>query len=314
MFDLGTKDEYLGHCQLERGLSPHSVRAYRQDLDDFERWYRGTEGDVVSASECISRYLDYLRHKRLASASTVRRRIVTFKAFVVWLAKRNHEPAPNFAEINLSLRIPKRLPRPVDRPTIVSLLAQEYLSDVRGSETVSRRKGELIQTTTLAIRLLVATGLRIGELTQLRIEDVSTCAQRIRVRGKGNRERCVYVVNERLIVDLSRLVAARRSAADATPFIFINVHGKRLTEATFRKRLKRLASDRRLGTRVTPHQFRHSAATFLIEEGVDIRLVQRLLGHASIATTEIYTRVSDVTLVSAMRSADVLSTIGSEER
>jgi integrase/recombinase XerD len=165
------------------------------------------------------------------------------------------------------------------------------------------------QITGLIARLLIVTGLRIGELTSLRVCDVTGAATQIRVRGKGDRERTVYVANERLQTDFRRFLEDRCDAAGSQAWLFTNSMGDRLTAQAFRKRLRTLSRSLRIDPHLTPHQFRHSAATLLIEEGVDIRLVQRLLGHASIATTEIYTKVSDNSLSSAVSAADTLAKI-----
>lgn len=114
-----------------------------------------------------------------------------------------------------------------------------------------------------------------------------------------------------LLQDLSAYLAHRRERASPADFLFLNSRGARLTEPAFRKRLRAISADLSIAPHVTPHRFRHSAATMLIEEGVDIRLVQRLLGHASIATTEIYTKVSDTSLITAIRAADTLSKVDS---
>jgi integrase/recombinase XerD len=158
-------------------------------------------------------------------------------------------------------------------------------------------------------RLLVVTGLRIGEITGLDVGDVSGAASRIRVRGKGNRERTVYVTNERLLLDFQTYWEWRYRVAGAASCLFVNSLGRRLTAPAFRKRLRTVSKKLVVDPHLTPHRFRHSAATLLIEEGVDIRLVQRLLGHASIATTELYTKVSDNSLVAAIERADTLSQV-----
>ncbi len=134
-------------------------------------------------------------------------------------------------------------------------------------------------------------------------------ATQIRVRGKGNRERTVYVTNNRLQIDFRTYWERRSKSDDANAHLFLNSRGGRLSEPAFRKRLKQISKKLLIAPHLTPHRFRHSAATLLIEEGVDIRIVQRLLGHASISTTEIYTKVSDNSLVAAIERADTLAQV-----
>lgn len=131
----------------------------------------------------------------------------------------------------------------------------------------------------------------------------------IRVRAKGDRERTVYVANDRLQTDFRRFWEDRCDIAGSQAWLFTNANGNRLSAQVFRKRLRTLSKSLRIEPHLTPHRFRHSAATLLIEEGVDIRLVQRLLGHASIATTGIYTKVSGNSLSSAVATADTLAKV-----
>ena len=117
------------------------------------------------------------------------------------------------------------------------------------------------------------------------------------------------MANDRLQIDFRNYWEHRRDVAGSGAWLFTNSMGNRLTPQTYRKRLRTLSETLRIEPHLTPHRFRHSAATMLIEEGVDIRLVQRLLGHASIATTEIYTKVSDNSLSTAIVAADTLATV-----
>ena len=161
--------------------------------------------------------------------------------------------------------------------------------------------------------MMVATGVRVGELTNIRTPDIGDQGKQIRIMGKGNRERLVFVTNPRLLADLQRYLSLRSSlASPETTYLLVNKNGKRLTEQALRVRLKRLSKKLGISPHLTPHRFRHSAATLLIEEGVDIRVVQRLLGHSSIATTELYTHVSDASMVSALQTANTLGKLGSE--
>lgn len=192
-----------------------------------------------------------------------------------------------------------------------ALAAQAAAAADKISTVRAFTRGSTHQITGLVARLLVVTGMRIGELTSLNVGDVSGAASRIRVNGKGNRERTVYVTNERLLMDFRHYWEQRYKCAGTDACLFFNLKGNRLTAPAFRKRLRTVSKSLLVEPHLTPHQFRHSAATLLIEEGVDIRLVQRLLGHASIATTEIYTKVSDNSLVAAIERADTLAQVDS---
>ena len=309
----GDHIDYIDFCRNRRRLSHHSLRAYEQDLTCYSRWEDAQKGGpIVDEDEALIRFHQHLRKEGEVSPATTRRRIVTLKAFLKWRMKRDSKPMKSFADLELDLRLPRRLPRPVEREVLVEVLSSSPHITPRSDGLTSiaaGRPADQHQTTGLAIRLLIATGVRIGELTGLSIRDVLGTGGRIRVHGKGDRERFVYVTNEKLLADLNAYASVRFEHALPTDPLLVNVNGRRLSEPAFRKRLRKMSEVLELPAYVTPHQFRHTAATMLIEEGVDIRLVQRLLGHASITTTEIYTKVSDTSLKSAIERADTLATV-----
>jgi integrase/recombinase XerD len=159
------------------------------------------------------------------------------------------------------------------------------------------------------IKLLIVTGLRISELTNLKIQDVSTDAAQMIVRGKGNKERIVFVPNAELQDAFRRYCANRASHGAPKSPLFLNAVGRRLRSQTFRKRLRVLSHRLGIAPHLTPHRFRHTAATLLIEEGIDILMVQALLGHANLKTTLIYVRVSNHALQRALKRADILDVL-----
>lgn len=303
--------EFETYCKEQLGLSEHSLTAYAQDLRAF-RSYLALEN--VLAWPCQTDVIGYQRHLRecrMASPATIRRRLITLKSYFAWLQETDASARSPFNGLRLDLKIPKRLPRPVDRPTLTALFraSKGLIKPLVNEGAMSDRTYGTDQITSLVTRLLVVTGMRIGELTGLKVGDVSGAASRIRVKGKGNRERTVYVANERLLMDFRNYWEQRYNLAGSSAWLFTNSLGDKLTAPAFRKRLRTVSKSLFVEPHLTPHRFRHSAATLLIEEGVDIRLVQRLLGHASIATTEIYTEVSDNSLAAAIERADTLAQV-----
>lgn len=266
--------------------------------------------DPFSKDDILA-YHRHLRDELGAKHATIERRLVTLKSYFAWREDRNSALPSPFADVRISVRIPRRLPWPIDRDILRAVL------QAGGGPSATRSKPGADGTpsasqafvTLLIIKLLIVTGLRISELTNVRIRDVSPDGGQILVRGKGNKERIVFVPNRELQEEFQhfcRLCSERSSIA--TP-LFLNAVGRRLRAATFRKRLRALS--RRLGIEphLTPHRFRHSAATLLIEEGIDIRMVQALLGHANLKTTEIYVRVSNHALRRALERIDILDVL-----
>ncbi len=161
-------------------------------------------------------------------------------------------------------------------------------------------------TTLLGTALMVSTGLRVGELVAFRTTDIDTTNRTIQVMGKGRRERIVYLTDEWLTRLASAYQLTRQHLGTTHDRFLLNAHGAPLTTSTMRARLAKAGRGAGLQQHVTPHMLRHSAATQLIESGVNIRFVQRLLGHASLTTTEIYTHVTDQALRDAVLTAGVL--------
>ena len=295
-------DDFLRYCAVERRHSHHTVQAYTADLSDFRKWLP-VEVALVEVSEVnLKGYLADMVGERRLAAATVRRRFACLRAFFRRLSDLGHMPDPFIA---WQLRLPrrKRLPRALSRSEITSLLGA-----LDGKEVRLHSPKAVLPT---SIRLMVSTGLRVGELCKLRINDVAPDGSSLRIHGKGSRDRIAYITDAALRQELQQHAAQRRKANDSCDALFINRHYLPIRPQSIRSSLRKYADDVGLARRVTPHMLRHTAATLLIETGVDIRFVQRLLGHSSIATTEIYTHVSDEALRSTLEKANVLGALTS---
>ena len=245
-----------------------------------------------------SLYLSWLRHQRKSSPATIRRKLVALTIYCRWRVERGRSQVSPFEDHKLVVRVPKRLPRALSRGDARTLLGSP-------SKTIVSRDAE----TDVALQLLLATGVRIGEMCSIDTEDVATDGAAIRIKGKGDRERTVFVGNRPLQHALAKLARNRTADGGSTAPLFLNRRSRRLTPQAFRLRLHQIAAASGLTTRVTPHRLRHTAATLLLEEGVDIRFVQKLLFFKDTATTEIYTKVADASLQAVLIRADPLGSM-----
>jgi site-specific recombinase XerD len=291
--------EFLRFCTLERQLSGHSVQAYAADLRDFRKWLPGDVAIDEVTTDTLKAYLEDMVGVRKLTVATVRRRFACLRAFFRRACQKQQIPDP-FVNWRPLLPRRKRLPRTLSRGEASFLLASRAVA-IGGA-------GEAEAVFRTIVRLMVGTGMRVGELCKLKLDDLSPDGAVLRIHGKGARDRVAYVTDPGLRRDLQRLVEQRRKSGAAA--LFVNRYGAHLRPQSVRSKLRRLAKEAGLSRRVTPHMLRHTAATLLIETGVDIRFVQRLLGHSSIATTEIYTHVSDEALRATLERADVLGTLG----
>lgn len=304
MLHDGQIEDYLTRCEKERRLSEKSVRAYRTDLVQYRDWYK--EFDLRCgpfSREAIRAYLVFL-NEGYAPAST-KRKLAALRAFMSFVRDEGAIEASPFDGLRLRLREPKRLPRTVPLSVMKMLfchMAGAGESKPGGSETQVARDRAVLE-------VLIATGMRVSELCSLDVGDVDMEGKSIRMVGKGSKERIVQIEDWRTLDALREHLQLRGShmkdggGAEDGP-LFLNRSGSRVSDRAVRDIVRRRCEEAGVTTRVTPHMFRHTFATWLLEEGVDIRYIQRLLGHSSLRTTEIYTHVASAKLREILRSSN----------
>lgn len=280
---------FLQHCTGERRLSRNTVAAYRQDVAEFTSQFGSTDVQKMSGADLIQ-YSSFLSQTRKLAPATIKRRIACLRSMFGWLTRTSVVSENPFSRVEIRTPIPDRLPRCLSREDMSAL--------VRAADASP-------DTTKLAINLLFETGVRVSELTAIRLGDVDLASGTIKVRGKGDRERHVFVANPQVLGLLGRHVDRNRDKFPTSQKLLLRDDGHGISQANVRSRLRRLSQLARLPLIVTPHAIRHTTATSLLEAGVDLRFVQKLLGHRSITTTQLYTHVSDRALRAAVAAADI---------
>ena len=307
------REEYVRWLLVTRDLSPHTIRAYNGDIAALER-HLGT-GAIIGHidRECLLEFIETQRAAGMSSTS-IRRRASGLRGFSRWLLSRCLLDSDPWAGVTIAVGRARKLPRVVPASDLDRLLASlrttAGLQQAIHQQDIHDRPHEA--TTLLAVALMVATGLRVSEVVSIQYHDIDLSGRTVRIVGKGRRERQVFLTN-RWIHALTRAYLETRAGLPVahSNLLFNRRHGP-LTAPAMRSRLAKAAGNAGLSARVTPHMLRHSAATQLIEAGVDIRFIQRLLGHASLSTTEIYTHVSDQALRRVVSDADVLGRLASQ--
>jgi site-specific recombinase XerD len=298
---------YIRWLLVTKDLSPHTIRAYDGDLIALERFLGGHARVERIDRDHLLTFMEDQRAQGLCS-TTIRRRASGLRGFCRWLVSLRlleHDPLEG-----TSVAVGRRrdLPRLVSTTDLTRLLlwlrTRACASEASGSDEILDRPHD--STTLLAVSLIVATGVRVGEVVSIQCQDIDLNGRSVRIVGKGRRERQVFLTNQWLKGYTRQYLGARASRDVQHAHLLLNRHDAPLTAAALRARLAKAASEAGLASRVTPHMLRHTAATQLIEAGVDIRYIQRLLGHASLSTTEIYTHVSDRALMRVVTNADVL--------
>ncbi|MGE5281789.1 MAG: tyrosine-type recombinase/integrase [Chloroflexota bacterium] len=303
------RGRYIRWLLATRDLSPHTIRAYDADLASFERYVgAGFTAAEIEQDNVIS-FIEREKAANLSPAS-LKRRAAALRGFCRWMLSQDLLAVDPWNGASLTLGRSRRLPRTLPAHELDRLM--RFLALTAGidantepdSRTVEERPHE--STTLLAVALMVATGIRVNESVSIRCHDIDLPGRALRLVGKGRRERQVFLTNDWIASLTSAYIEARSSLDLDHPHLLFNLHYDPLTPPAMRSRLAKAARVAGLDKHVTPHMLRHTAATQLIEAGVDIRYIQRLLGHASLSTTEIYTHVSDRALRRVVSDADVL--------
>jgi site-specific recombinase XerD len=299
--------EYIRWLRVTRDLSPHTIRAYDGDITAFER-HLGPRAHVrrIDRERLVS-FIEQQRATGLSAAST-RRRASGLRGFVRWLLARRLLELDPWVGTTLTIGRARRLPRTVPTHELDRLFhflrSRAGLGDGRDFRIVRQRPHP--STTLLAVALMVATGVRVNEVVEIDCRDIDLPGRTLRIVGKGRRERQVFLPNDWIAGLMRAYLGVRSELGIQHARLLFNSHGAPLSPPAMRGRLRSAARAAGVSGKVTPHMLRHTAATQLIEAGVDIRYIQRLLGHASLTTTEIYTHVSDRALRRVVSDADIV--------
>lgn len=281
-------ENYLDYLRVEKGLAENTIISYQYDLEDFLAYVEKQKKPLKSMGrDDIIAYLLHIRDGK--KISTTARKITAIKSFFRFLALEEIM----VSDIGQNLETPKLGKR---YPHILTVEQMETLLNLPDTQTAIGCRDKAM------FEVLYATGMRVSEMLHLTVNDVNLEMQFIRCFGKGSKERIVPIGHYALQALTQYLADARwellshkktgaRSARD-NGIIFVNAHGTPLSRQGFWKILKQYAASVGLADMVTPHTFRHSVATHLLENGADLRVVQELLGHADISTTQLYTHLT----------------------
>lgn len=281
MFNLtNEKDKYLLVCEKSKGLSKLTLKAYRIDLRQFCEFMNGL--DALSKQNLI-KYIDGLHQEY--KPKSAKRKIACVKAFYRYMEIEDIIAINPFHKIRLQYKEAFVLPKTIPTGYIKILLKHAY-DCVLSSKT----KYQLTCTlrNVITIEMLFSTGMRVSEVSNLTRENLDLQDGTIRIFGKGSKERVSCLLNN----DLQKLIKAYYSLTPESKFVLQNRSGERYSEQSIRNMINRYCNEANIPIHITPHMFRHTFATSLLDENVDIRHIQKLLGHSSITTTQIYTYIS----------------------
>lgn len=286
-------DSYLERLTARRDPSEHTIRAYRSDLRDYLAFIQTKEASEDSDQKILA-YVRSLTTERRLAIRTVRRRVACLRGFYGDLARTKLLDRSPFQQLEMHLPRAKSLPRALARGDAAKL--------ARAAWQTCASPDSAYREVAAAVLLLLSVGLRVGELVQLKPSDFNPEDGGLHVRGKGRRERHVPIVD-------ARLRALLAAIADPDAATLFGAGQRAWSTQVFRQRLKAFAEEAGVTCKVTPHMLRHTSATLLLEDGVDLRFLQHLLGHENISTTALYAHVGDASLKRALEQARLLSNL-----
>lgn len=278
-------EEYLFYGKLQRNLDEKTIRAYQTDLNQFFLFAGGTK--LVSSKEAIRQYILHLHvtYKQ----KTVKRKIASLKAFYTYLEQEEIIESNPMRKIRTEFREEKVLPRSIPYSVLQSLLSSMYAKK-NIEDTICKRK--LLIRDIAVVEILFSTGIRISELCNLKQKNIDVEQGIFCIKGKGSKERHLQIGTEEVLEQLKEYKRYWDKELQMSELFFLNRYGSRYSEQSARRMIQRYTQEAMIEMHITPHMFRHAFATLLLEEDVDIRFIQKMLGHASITTTQIYAEVA----------------------
>lgn len=284
--------DFLSHCRYERNLSSKTLKSYTIDLRQLSefliKWNHPRE--IIAIDKTILR--GYLQAISSSKPKTVKRKMATIKALFNFLEYEDKIVSNPFRKMKIQIRESKSLPNVMNIQEVEKLINSTYKTKINEKRVDSYSYAESIRNIAVT-ELLFASGVRVSELSNLLCESINLTTGQMRVKGKGNKERMIQICNREALNALKEYHKLFfNKIKDGNGYFFINRFNKRLSEQSIRFMVKKHAKSAGIGRKITPHSFRHSFATLLLEEDVDIKYIQHLLGHSSILTTQIYTHVN----------------------
>lgn len=279
-------ENYLIYCKMQKRLDEKTLKAYRIDLTQFSVFFENPAILAITISD-IESYIGHLNQS--FKPKTAKRKVASLKALFHYLEYKNIISNNPFNKIRTKFREPLLLPKTIPLHTMETFLSEIYKENSL-STTLYQKKRTLLD---IAIaETLFSTGMRISELCNLKHSDIDLHDAVIRIYGKGSKERIIQIGNEDVIQLLMRYENEFSTEIQKSGYYFSNTNSLPISDQAVRRMINKYCDLAAIDLHITPHMFRHTFATCLLEADVDIRYIQEMLGHSTITVTEIYTHVA----------------------
>ncbi len=284
--------DFISHCRFEKNLSLKTIKSYSIDLRQLTDFLMERKYPLKLPRITKTELREFLESISSLKPKSIKRKVATIKAMYNFLEFEDKISANPLRKMHIKIKEPRELPRVMDLKEISEILKVAYGQNQRVKLPESYAYFQTLRDV-VVVELLFATGARVSEIANLKVEDVNITTGAVKIRGKGDKERIIQVCHKETLEALKRyynVFSARMGHAGN--FFLTNRLGKKLSEQSIRIIVRNLCRQASISRRITPHVFRHSFATLLLERDVDIKYIQLLLGHSSIMTTQIYTHVN----------------------
>lgn len=278
-------DEFIDLAQSTKNLSSKTTTAYKSDLNDFAKYVDRKPID----KDTIIVYIQTLSQKRKLKDSTINRKLIVLKMFFQFLHSHNYIETNYYSVHSFKFKRERKLPKTITIKETEKLLKHSNSLVVTAKNDFEKWKA--IRNLAL-IDILISTGIRIGEAANIAIEDIITSEHTILIHGKGRKQRLIYISCSKTWQNLNLWMKERSKKPVLTDKLFVNRYGEQISIHGIEYIYNTIKIGANINTNSTPHYLRHTFATNLLANGADLRSVQEILGHSSVATTEIYTEVT----------------------
>ena len=279
-------ENYLNYCKNQKRLDEKTIKAYRIDLKQFSNKTNDISLNDINV-DTLENFISYLNSSY--KPKTVKRKIASIKAFFHYLEYKDIIFSNPFNKIVTQFREPMILPKVIPLNTIEKFLSTIY-KELNQANTPYKRKNALRDAA--IIEILFFTGMRISELCSLKPDDINLSTGTILIYGKGDKERRLTIGNTQIIQILNQYKETYYREINMCHYFFVNQSGNPINDQCVRRMINKYCTLSSIDMHITPHMFRHTFATSLLEADVDIRYIQEMLGHSSINVTQIYTHVA----------------------
>lgn len=286
-------NDFINHCIYEKNLSPKTIKSYKIDLSQLYNFLTKNQNSLDISEITKHELREYLITISGLKPKSVKRKIAVIKAMFNYLEFEDNIQINPFRKMKVKIREPKVLPKAMNKSEVHSILKSAYKHFLLERKTTSYFYAEQIRNI-VVIELLYATGARVSEIADLKFENINIFTGVVKIKGKGNKERIINICNKETLKILQNYYKLfNKKIENARGFFLINRLGNKLSDQSIRTIVRNLAQTSSIQKIITPHMFRHTFATLLLEKDVDIKYIQSMLGHSSILTTQIYTQVNN---------------------